>query len=92
MQYYRKEIQIHKNVISDVFSNFKPDIKMLVFGLGYDSKMWYEGNNKNTYFVENNDSYIKLNEKDIPSKNIIKYNYVGITCQNSTTLTDEQIS
>ena len=92
MQYYRKEIQIHKNVISDVFSNFKPNTKMLVFGLGYDSKMWYEGNNKNTYFIENNDSYIRLNEKDIPSKNIIKYNYVGITCQNSTTLPDEQIS
>jgi hypothetical protein len=90
MQYYRKEIQIHKNVIDDVFSNFKPDTKMLVFGLGYDSKMWYEGN-KNTWFVENKDSYIKLNEKDIPAKNIIKYDYVGITRGTSFELTDEQI-
>ena len=33
---------------------------MLVFGLGYDSKMWYNGN-KNTYFIESNDEYISLN-------------------------------
>lgn len=92
MQFYRKEIQIHKNVIDDIFSNFKPGCKMLVFGLGYDSKMWYEGNNKNTFFVENKDEYIKLNEKDIPSKRIIKYDYVGITCENSVKMTDEQIS
>lgn len=38
---------------------------MLVFGLGYDSKMWYEGTNKNTYFVENNEKYIELNKNDV---------------------------
>jgi hypothetical protein len=92
MEHYRKEIQIHKNVIDDVFSNFKPHTKMLVFGLGYDSKMWYFGNNKNTWFVENKDAYIKLNEKDIPATNIIKYDYVGITCENSVSLTDKEIS
>jgi hypothetical protein len=92
MEYYRKEIQIHKNIIDDVFLNFNSDTKLLVFGLGYDSKMWYFGNNKHTWFVENNDAFIKLNEKDIPATNIIKYDYVGITCENSMSLTDEQIS
>ena len=75
MEYYNSKIQIHKNVIQDVFTHIKPDTKMLGFGLGYDSKMWYEGNNKNTYFVENKDEYINLNKNDIPLNNIIKYNY-----------------
>ena len=91
MQYYNKNIQICKDVINDVFSNIQSNTKMLVFGLGYDSKMWYEGNNKNTYFVENNDEYIRLNEKDIPSTNIIKYDY-RTTCQTSVKLTDDEIN
>jgi len=57
--YFNNNIQIHKNVIQDVFANITSTTKMLVFGLGYDSKMWYEGNNKNTYFIENKDEYIK---------------------------------
>ena len=92
MQFYTPKIQIHKHVIDDVFSNFNPQTKMLVFGLGYDSRMWYEGNNKQTWFVENKDSYIELNKNDIPAKNIIKYDYIGITCENSLKLTDEKIS
>ena len=51
MEYYNKNIQISKEVIEDIFSNFADETKMLVFGLGYDSKMWYNGN-KNTYFIE----------------------------------------
>ncbi len=39
MEYYNTNIQIHKEVIEDVFSHFTPTSKMLVFGLGYDSKM-----------------------------------------------------
>ena len=90
MEYYNSNIQININVIKDVFTHFKKDSKMLVFGLGYDSKMWYEGNNKNTFFVENNDKYIKLNIKDIPLDNIIKYDY-KTTCLLSNKLTDNQI-
>jgi len=90
MEYYNQKIQIHKNVINDIFTHFNSDTKMLVFGLGYDSKMWYEGNNKNTFFVENKDEYIKLNENDIPLTNIIKYDY-KTTCLNSLTLKDNYI-
>ena len=75
MNYYNNNIQLDKKVIEDVFANITPNTKMLVFGLGYDSKMWYEGNNKNTYFIENNDKYIELNKNHIPLNNIIKYNY-----------------
>ena len=75
MEYYSSKILLDKKVIDDVFSNFTPTTKMLVFGLGHDSKMWYEGNNKNTFFVENNEKYINLTKKYIPSDNIIKYNY-----------------
>lgn len=91
IQYYNTNIQIHKNVIQDIFANITPTTKMLVFGLGYDSKMWYEGNNKNTYFVENKDEYINLNKNDIPLNNIIKYNY-QTTCKSCFKLTREQLN
>lgn len=63
---------------------------MLVFGLGHDSKMWFEGNNKNTFFVENKDEYIKLNEGTIPFDKIIKYNY-KTTLPTSFSLPDDKI-
>ena len=91
MQYYNPKIQIHRDVIVDVFSNFTPNSKMLVFGLGYDSKMWYEGNNKNTFFVENNDDYIKLNKRHIPEDKIIKYDY-KTKVNSSFTMNDSLIN
>ena len=91
MEYYNSKILIHKNVINDVFQQFGEKTKMLVFGLGYDSRMWYEGNHKNTFFVESKDEYIQLNIKNIPQENIIKYDY-KTTCASSTKLTDEQIA
>jgi hypothetical protein len=90
MEFYNSNIQLDKKVIDDVFSNFKNDTKMLVFGLGYDSKMWYEGNNKNTYFVENKKEYIDLNINDIPIENIIEYNYDTLV-ETSLDLTDKDI-
>ena len=90
MKLYNKNIQIDKKVINDVFSNFKSNTKMLVFGLGYDSKMWYEGNNKNTYFVEDTKEYINLNLNDIPMDNIIEYKY-NTTVENSFKLKDNEI-
>jgi len=74
-KHYSPKIQIHPNVIADVFGSITPTTKMLVFGLGYDSRMWYEGTGGNTFFVENKDEYIRLNEKDIPGTHIIKYDY-----------------
>jgi len=90
MEFYNSKIQIDKKVIEDVFSNFKSDTKLLVFGLGYDSKMWYEGNNKNTYFVENKKEYIDLNINDIPMDNIIQYDYKTLV-ETSFNLTDSDI-
>jgi hypothetical protein len=75
MEFYNTKIQLDKNVINDIFSNFKSDTKLLVFGLGYDSKMWYEGNNKNTYFIEDKIEYINLNKNNIPINNIFSYKY-----------------
>lgn len=90
IQHYNNNIQLDINVIQDVFANILPNTKMLVFGLGYDSKMWYEGNNKNTYFIENKDEYINLNKNNIPLDNIIKYNY-HTTCKSCFKLTREQL-
>jgi len=90
MEFYNEKILISKNVIDDVFSNFTSNTKMLVFGLGYDSKMWYNGN-KNTYFIENKDEYIKLNINDIPKSNIIKYDY-KTKLKNSLKMRDDAIS
>ena len=90
MEFYNDKIQLDKEVINDIFSNFKSDTKFLVFGLGYDSKMWYNGN-KNTYFVENNDIYINMNNKDIQSTNIIKYDYENIIVGVGKTISDKEI-
>lgn len=91
MEYYNSNIQLDKDVIDDVFKNITHQTKMLVFGLGYDSKMWYEGNHKNTFFIENNDKYIELNKDDIPTDNIIKYHYTT-TCSSSVKLSDNKIN
>jgi hypothetical protein len=90
MDYYNSKIQLCKEVIDDVFTHFRSDTKMLVFGLGYDSMMWYEGNSKNTFFIEHDETYIKLN-KDIPASNIVKYDYTT-TCSESMKLSDDTIS
>lgn len=91
MEYYNDNIQIDKNVITDVFKNIQTNTRMLVFGLGYDSKMWYEGTNKNTFFVEDKDEYIELNKDDIPLPNIIRYDYKNITCESSANKTAEDL-
>lgn len=88
--YYNSKIQLDKDVIDDVFSNFTLSTKMLVFGLGYDSKMWYEGNNKNTYFVEDNANYINLNKDYISMDNIIQYKY-NTSVETSVNLKDDDI-
>lgn len=76
-----------KKIIEDVYKtlNTLKNPKMLVFGLGYDSKMWYYMTNKNTFFIEHNDDYINLN-KDIDCENIIKYEYNDISVEKSINL------
>ena len=91
MKFYNKNIQLDIKVINDIEKNTTESTRTLIIGLGYDSKMWYNLN-PNTYFVENNEEYIKLNEKDIPLNNIIKYNYdKNINVYNSFNLDDNKL-
>jgi hypothetical protein len=89
MEFYNSNIQLDKSVIDDIFKQFTKDTRMLVFGLGHDSKMWYEGN-KHTIFVENKEEYIKLGEESIPKDNIIQYEYKTLV-ETSFHLLDEDI-
>ena len=56
----------------------------------YDSELWYNLFNGNAYFIEDNQHYIDLN-KNIPSSNIIKYQYKNINVKKSFNLSDSQI-
>lgn len=82
--FVNSNIQLDKEVIKDILINCE-NKKMLVFGLGYDSELWYNCTNKNTFFVENDKSYIELN-KNIPKDNIIYYEYNKITVNKSLDL------
>jgi hypothetical protein len=81
---------INKNVILDIFNNIGNNKNMLVFGLGVESKMWYEKNGNNTYFVEDKDENIDLVKNDIPQDNIIKYEY-KTCCKTCGLLKSKQI-
>lgn len=89
-KYYNKNIQIDKNVINDILINSQ-NKKMLVFGLGYDTPLWYNATNKNTYFIEHNEEYIKLNS-DINKNNIIFYPYNDISVKKSIHLLNNNTS
>ena len=89
-QYLHSNIQLAKPVIKDILNNCE-NKKMLVFGLGYDSALWYKATNKNTYFIENNQKYIDLN-KNINNNNVIFYQYNFITVELSLNLTDDKIN
>ena len=90
-KYYNANIQTTKVVINDIAQQcFNSGKKMLVFGLGYDSNLWYNLTGQNTYFVEDNIAYINLN-KNIDSSHIIHYIYTGVTVPSSFKLTDQDI-
>lgn len=90
LKYYNNHIQIDKKVINDVLTN-SINKKMLVFGLGYDTPLWYNATNQNTYFIEHNEKYIKLNS-NIPKKNIIFYPYENISVKKSIYLLKNNIA
>ena len=88
---YNDNIQTSQLVINDIFKNiYNSNKKMLIFGLGFDSQLWYSLANKNVYFIEDNKKYIELN-KEISSDNIIEYNYNDINVRKSFNLTEEEI-
>ena len=75
--YYNKKIQTDINIIKDIYNEGKirnKKIKFLVFGLGYDSKLYYNLPNFETYFIENNIYYININS-EINKNNICYYKY-----------------
>ena len=87
-KYYNNHIQLSPNTLNDVLSVLNITTKLLVFGLGYDSNLWYY--TADTYFVEDNQQYIDLNNH-INTDHIIKYNYENITVAQSFHLTMEEI-
>jgi hypothetical protein len=89
-RFIHPNIQLSKDVIHDILGINCENKKMLVFGLGYDSELWYNFANQNVFFIEHNKEYINLN-KNIPSKNIAFYSYSGISVKKSYHLTKEQI-
>lgn len=91
-KFYNNGIQIAKSVIDDIIDEcLDKNLKILVFGLGYDSMLWYNMGKGNVYFVESNRSYIDLNP-DIPKSNIIEYNYKNITVEKSFDMSIENIN
>ena len=91
-KWINKNIQLSKKVIYDIIlENENKNLKMLVFGLGYDSDLWYNITKQNTFFVEDNQHYIDLN-KDINKNNIISYSYDGIKVRTTFTLTKQEIN
>ncbi len=90
--FYNPKIQLAFSVITDILENVvENNLKMLVFGLGYDSLMWLKATDGNTFFVEDNDEYINLNKGTIPDENIIKYSYRDISVSKSFILTEDEI-
>lgn len=90
-KYYTNSIQIHTEVIDDIIDTcLHKNFKILVFGLGYDSNLWYNLSDKNTFFIEDNQEYIDLN-KDIPRSNIKKYKY-KTTVEQSFDISQENLN
>lgn len=77
--YYNNKIQLSKILILKILKNIvNKNKKVLIFGMGHDSILWYKANNsKNIFFVESDENYINLNS-EINKKNIIKYKYKNI--------------
>lgn len=83
-KYYHHKIQLSKSLIYEVLKRtLNKNKKILIFGLGYDSYLWYKSNNKkNIIFVEHNDSFINLNSK-IKNNFILKYEYKNTSVEKS---------
>lgn len=89
-KFYNTQIQTSKELCLEII-NASIDKKMLVFGLGYDSELWYNITNFNTFFVEDDIDYINMNT-NIPKSHIIYYNYKNINVEKSFHMTDTQIA
>lgn len=93
VNYYNPKMLLGKEIVCDILKELiDTNKKVLVFGLGYDSKMWYNANKqKNIWFIESNNEYIKLNNY-IDPQYLIKYDYRNITVKTSFKLSDNEIN
>lgn len=91
-KYYDSRMLLDKRIAVDIFQElYGKNKKVLVFGLGYDSKLWYNANGcKDIWFIESEDSYINESD-DIDPKYIIKYKYDNINVKMSFDLSIDEI-
>ena len=89
--YYNNNIQLNIDVILDIFKEVSKleNPKMLVFGLGADSDLWYNLTNKNTYFIEHDMEYI--NKSNVDKDHIIYHSYEDISVLKSFSMSDDEI-
>lgn len=89
-KFYDENTQLDIEVINDILDeSLNTDKKILIFGLGYDSNLWFNINH-NVYFVEDNEKYIKMNEEKIKNRTI-KHNYGNINVLQSLHLDNKNI-
>jgi hypothetical protein len=69
----------------------KNKFRMMVFGLGCDSYLWYRLTDGKLLFVEN-DQQIINDHSEIPITHVIKYNFDRITLANSFTISDKTLN
>jgi hypothetical protein len=91
-KYYNKDIQLNIKAILDITKEISKmeNPKMLVFGLGYDSELWYNLTNKNTYFIEHDMDYI--NKTSVDKDHIIFHPYENMSVTKSFTMSDDDIA
>ena len=79
--YYNNNIQLAIDVVRDILRECGVSKrKMLVFGMGHDTRLWWEA--ADTYFVEHDLKFIKMNSF-VHSDHVIHYKYPGITVKES---------
>ena len=78
--HWSDKIQLDKSLALEIASKAYGK-RMLVFGLGLDSPFWFHLTGGNTYFIEDNDEYIFLNQQF--KNNIIPYSYEGTSVSRS---------
>jgi len=80
--YFDPRIQLSRDFMEEIINElFGKNNKVLVFGLGYDSQLWYQANGKkNIFFVEDNQFYIEINS-DVSE--IVKCDYSAFSVEKS---------
>merc|ERR1719512_107629 len=70
------EQQLRGEVLKSICARLHENASLLVFGLGRDSKLWYENavNKKNTFFLENHEDWLKFQNEDVvKATRLVKY-------------------